>query len=290
MTISESQLEIWSNQGATKAAETTHNSIRTALNSPTSLVRSAGYFDFEIYLQGSYRNVTNIRADSDVDVVVQLNQSNIPATLFLQSDYLRWAHFRGKILDTLRSYYGTGVVSEGNKSLKLEAGSGRLKADVVPCVKYYKSSSTYQYMTPVNSVEGMCFYTLREQGFVINYPKLHYENGARKNQDYTNQRYKSTVRMFKNARMHLINGGIINRATAPSYFLECLLYNVPGQLFVSNRQATFTGILTWLRQRVSEQSLSSFKCQNEQLMLFGDKPEQWSTINATNLINRLAAL
>jgi tRNA nucleotidyltransferase (CCA-adding enzyme) len=73
MPIPESQLEIWSHQGAVTASKTTHESIRIALSANTSPIRqrvAAG--GVEIYLQGSYKNDTNIRGDSDVDVVVEL--------------------------------------------------------------------------------------------------------------------------------------------------------------------------------------------------------------------------
>ena len=79
MGIPESQLETWSRQGATTTAVSTHESIRKALSADTSLIT---YQDYDSYLQGSYRNSTNIRGDSDVDVVVQLNSvfnSNVSA-------------------------------------------------------------------------------------------------------------------------------------------------------------------------------------------------------------------
>jgi len=71
MGIPESQLAIWSHQGAVTTAKATHESIRNALDS----YRWTDGVDFEVYLQGSYKNNTNIRGDMDVDVVVQLNSS-----------------------------------------------------------------------------------------------------------------------------------------------------------------------------------------------------------------------
>jgi len=72
MAILESQLERWAHQGAVATAKLTADSIRNALKSYNYW--PAG-IDFEVYLQGSYKNSTNIRGDSDVDVVVQLNSS-----------------------------------------------------------------------------------------------------------------------------------------------------------------------------------------------------------------------
>jgi tRNA nucleotidyltransferase (CCA-adding enzyme) len=72
MGIPESQLQTWSHQGAVTTAKTTHESIRNALAANTSPIRDKSY---EVYLQGSYKNTTNIRGDSDVDVVAQLNST-----------------------------------------------------------------------------------------------------------------------------------------------------------------------------------------------------------------------
>ena len=72
MAIPESQLETWSHQGAITTAKATADSIKNALN---SYINRPDGVEFEIYLQGSYKNDTNIRGDSDVDVVAQLNST-----------------------------------------------------------------------------------------------------------------------------------------------------------------------------------------------------------------------
>ena len=70
MTISEAQLETWSRQGATAQFTSTYETLRTVLNDSNS-----PYYlkSFEIFLQGSYKNSTNVYGDSDVDVVIRLN-------------------------------------------------------------------------------------------------------------------------------------------------------------------------------------------------------------------------
>ena len=72
MTIPEFQLESWSHQGAVDSSSLTYRPIQTALAAESSPIRDRNY---DIYLQGSYKNDTNIRGDSDVDVVVQLNET-----------------------------------------------------------------------------------------------------------------------------------------------------------------------------------------------------------------------
>lgn len=67
MPISESQLFAWTTPGALSGSATTHTSIKAALDAHSWPDRMS----FETYLQGSYGNHTNIRGNSDVDLVVQ---------------------------------------------------------------------------------------------------------------------------------------------------------------------------------------------------------------------------
>lgn len=304
MAIPESQLETWSNQGATVTAQNTHKYIRIALNADTSSLKKKGLIegrDFEIYLQGSYKNTTNIRGDSDVDVVVQLNrvfeaeisecsiaEQMLCRQTFSSSNY-HWGNWRSDVLEALQAYYGWNNIDDtGNKSLKLKKGSGRLAADIVPCLQYRRYR---RFRSAVELfVEGVNFYTRRENRPVINYPKLHYENGTTKNSpNHTNGWYKPVVRVFKNARSYLLDQGLISKDLAPSYFLECLLFNVPNDRFGESYQLSYLQVLVWLIESLQGAS-SSFICQNEQMPLFGNTPEQWSIVNAQELISALSSL
>ena len=294
MSIPESQLETWSHQGAVTTAKRTHESIRNALDSHTW---PTGVSKPEVYLQGSYKNTTNIHGNSDVDVVAQLN-STFKDDLSELSEYERklynqayddatyiWKNFRADVVAALQDYFGpTAVDDTGNKSLKVVGTSNRLPADVVACMQYRK----YKHFRSLNDqsyVEGMVFYTLRERRKVINFPKVHYQNGTEKN-GKTSGWYKPTIRIFKNARTYLVNQRVISKELAPSYFLECLLYNVPDVKFTSNHQDTFCGVINWLR----EVDMTNFVCQNEQVYLFGNTPEQWSSINAKEFLGELVDL
>lgn len=292
MGIPESQLETWSHQGATKTAKTTHESIRNALNSSEHL----DTLNYEVYLQGSYKNSTNIRGDSDVDIVVQLNSvfyhaltalSEYEKILFNQTypnaTYL-WPNFRTDILGALRTYYGTSVISEGNKSIKIAGGSNRLPADLVVCLQYRKYIN-FRNLDDEQYIEGIAFYSLNDNRFIINYPKLHYANGTEKNTK-CKEWYKPTVRVFKNARTYIIDKGIISEMLAPSYFLECLIYNAPDKKFGRSFQHTTYELLNWL----SDTEIEDLMCQNEQLLLFGNTPEQWSFDSANKFIQKLIEL
>jgi len=297
MPIPESQLETWSHQGAVTTAKLTHESIRNALAANNSPIHA---MDYEVYLQGSYKNDTNIRGDSDVDVVVQLNStfgydlSALPSdqTQSFRGAYpvtavYRWEHFRPDVLTALRRYFGTGAVTEGNKSLKLKAGSGRLAADVIPAIHFRK----YQYFygqDVTGLIDGIQFENLPDRRTVVNFPKPHYDNGVNKNScGKTNGWYKRTVRMFKNARSRLIDQRIVADDLAPSYFVECLLYNVPDDKFGGSLQDTFIATFNWMWSTARTDSLVS---QNGQLQLFGNTPEQWDARKGKQLLEALRDL
>ncbi|RMH33653.1 MAG: nucleotidyltransferase [Gammaproteobacteria bacterium] len=282
MPILESQLEGWSQQGSISTAKKTHESIRAALDRYEWPKGKP-----EVYLQGSYKNSTNIPGDSDVDVVVQLNSvlmNNLTAEQkrrfgFVKSNYT-WNDFYSDVERALTDYYGASRVRRGRKTLKVQ--TPYLPADVVVCLQYRKYPPNPR--SEDDYIEGMSFYVPSEGRWVINYPKLHYQNGATKNQK-TNERYKPTIRMFKNARTYLIKQGA-PQDLAPSYFLECLLYNVPDSKFGGTFQDTFCSVVKWLLQT----DLSWFRCQNEQDDLFGDSPEQWSEEKARRFLKFMVHL
>ncbi len=297
--IPESQLDTWSHQGAITTAKATHESIRNALN-PLEVYLQGSYRNavnpLEVYLQGSYKNNTNIHGDSDVDVVVQLNSSfqydpsklSEPENVIFKQRYSNatylWENFRGDALKALQAYYGASVISEGNKSIKIVGGSGRLPADVVVCIQYRKD----KHFSNINSeqfFEGIAFYTHPENRNIISFPKLHYDNGVRK-MSYTKGGYKSIVRLFKNARTYLFDHNVIAKDLAPSYFLECLIYNVPNDKFKNNYQNTFCNVVNWL----AKVNFNNFVCQNEQTSLFGNSTEQWSIENAKLLTQKFIEL
>lgn len=67
MPIPENQLAIWAKQGAIQSSASTYESIRNCIQNST--LNDDVYY--KIYLQGSYKNSTNIYGNSDVDIVVE---------------------------------------------------------------------------------------------------------------------------------------------------------------------------------------------------------------------------
>ena len=286
MPIPESQLSRWSDHGAQESSKRTHEAIRRVLDA----YRWPQGMTYDFYLQGSYRNDTNIRGDSDVDVVLELTSTfKYDATSLSQSEQgalaslppaaYNWNDFRRETLKALEGGFGREMVAQGNKSIKLKADPPRIAADVVVCLTHRQYNSFYSY------VEGITFWALRDKRWIVNYPKVHYKNGAAKS-TRTWDRYKRTVRMFKNARNHLGSSGRISSDLAPSYFVECLLYNAPDLAFRPGFQETYCAIVNWM----SQDSLEALVCQNGQQWLFGPSPEQWSVADAKTFANQLVSL
>lgn len=302
MTISESQLVTWSNKGADVTAKQTHEQIRNVLTSRNSVLTVNGYQegrDYEIYLQGSYRNATNIRADSDVDIVVQCNRAYTHDFSLLSyaeqsllaingftgcpDPYLHWLIFYNHVLASLK-YKLPRQVNQGNKSLKIAKIANRLGVDVIPCIQHRKYYSLKDFH------QGMTLHTKNDALQIINFPKLHYQNGAYKNQNLTGERYKPTVRLFKNARLYLEEQGLIIKGSVPSYFLECLFYNVPDEKFKPLFQETYKESVAWLYQNFQSGDARKFICQNKQLYLFGNGADQWEYYSAKCFVTQLANL
>ena len=287
MTIPESQLSRWSDHGSQDTAKRTHEVIRKVLDAyrwPPGMTR-------DFYLQGSYRNDTNIRGDSDVDVVLEMTSvfkhdtgslsqyEHQALTSSFQPATHDWNDFRREVFKALEGGFGKGMVAQGNKSIKLKADPPRLAVDVVVCIGHRRYNSAYSY------AEGITFYALQDKRWVVNYPKEHYKNGAAKS-NRTGDRFKRTVRMFKNARNHLESTGRISADLAPSYFVECLIYNAPDWAFQYGFQDTYSAVVNWMVQN----NLNGLICQNGQQWLFGPSPEQWSVDDARVFANELVSL
>src|SRR2546430_122780 len=72
MAIPESQLATWSHQGSVTQSAGTYAIVKRALESTGTGYSGKAY---EVFLQGSYANDTNIYGEGDVDVVIRLYSS-----------------------------------------------------------------------------------------------------------------------------------------------------------------------------------------------------------------------
>lgn len=298
MAIPLSQLSTWSNQGATVTSKQTHESVRNALeHSNSPLVKMISNGTVKVYLQGSYKNDTNVRGDSDVDIIVELtnvfshniherskDEQDLHSSHYSDAVYT-WDHLRRDTQIALERYYGAGFVDgTGNKSIKLLPNNGRLKADVVPVVQH--RAYNHFYGPDYCSYElGVKFNHKTTGKKIINYPEHHFKNGASKHQNTQNQ-FKPVVRIIKNARNYLFEKGLLEKGKAPSYFLQSLIYNVPNSCFVADLSQTVKSVLQYLYTT----PIDNFICQNGIIPLFGNTEEQWNVDEAIVTIVALVNL
>ncbi len=291
MSILESQLNTWTNQGSVTNSASTHNVLRNAL-ARHNWSKEMSYDD---YLQGSYANTTNIRGESDVDIVIECTSiffhsiENVADKQFL--GFIPGSHsfddFRNEVIDALVSYYGSDYVDpSGANSIKVlpSETNNRLYADVVVCASYK------YYIERQIRAEGITFWNRKTNQQITNYPKLHKANGANKNSNaYYN--YKKTVRMFKNARRYMIDGDAELRKKFPSYFVESLFYNVPDNKFYgSSWQQIFCSVLTYLIEAFEQDNTDDFTTPSEMHYLIGNHQVQWSKENAQEFVMLLTDL
>jgi hypothetical protein len=289
MSIPNSQLETWTNQGSTTNSALTHNVLRNAL----SRYDWSNLFGYTDYLQGSYANTTNIRGESDVDIVIECNSifyNNLTENEKQRLGFTKGNHdlddFKNEVVDALISYYGNNYVdTSGANSIKVLRSdtNNRLYADVIVCASYR------HYESLRLRAEGITFWN-KKNSQIINYPKLHKSNGAIKNSN-AGGCYKQTVRMFKNARKYMTDGDAKLKKKFPSYFVECLIYNVPNKYFYGNTwQIVFVDILNYLIEVFDEDNVENFTTQSGMHYLIGNSSVQWCKSDAQDFVNSLLNL
>lgn len=269
MAISEEQLATWSKQGPSAQFTATYETIRGVLNDSSSPYYSK---EFTIFLQGSYKNDSNVYGDSDVDVVIRLDGTfytdldQLPADDIAAYNAARSSatyslqQFKADVVGWLTKKYGNDV-DLGTKAIFIKGNGARRDADVLVCAKLrryhsFKSQQNHSY------TEGICFF--RSDGTRIdNFPIQHSDNCTTKHQS-TKSWFKPTVRTYKNLRNALIRNKTINDGLAPSYFIEGLLYNVPVDRFGGSQQQNFYDVVKWL----NEADRAKFLCANEMYYLF----------------------
>ena len=235
---------------------------------------------YQVFLQGSYKNDTNLGGDSDVDVVVRLTSKLKPRVAGLTGQQLvddashkvahqRWKSFRDHALKAMRARFGKAVKS-GRKTLKVPKGKIPADADLVVTMGYK---------------QGIAFYLSDERRWVVSFPQQHHARGLKK-EKATNKRFKRTTRMFKAARNRMVEKGMLKKEDAPSYFIECLLHNVPERLLGDKLAPTYKGIVDWLKTA----ELGEFQCQNGEVALFGQGREQWTQKKVQAFVKALRGL
>lgn len=286
MPIPESQLDTWAHQGAVAGSRDTYAAVKRCLESVTAPYKDK---EFKVFLQGSYANDTNTYAESDVDVVIRLDSTYYYDISALDSGTQEAFHaatspgtysydqFKTDVVATLQDCFGSAV-QVGAKAIAIDAAGSRRKADVIVAAEFRRYHSFSGYLDS-DYLSGICFFT-NDNTRIVNYPKQHSENMTYRHQA-TSSWFKPSVRILKNMRRRMEADGLIPRGTAPSYFLEGLLYNVPPENFGVSYESTMVAALNWILEADRDELI----CANEVHYLVRDAPHVcWNPTNCDRFL------
>jgi len=187
--------------------------------------------DVSVFAQGSYRNNTNVRQDSDVDIgvmcadtiFIDLPENTTRETFGITPATYDYEAFKNDVEVALADHFGRAAVKRGDKAFDVHETTYHVEADVAAFFEHrrYQADGTY--------LEGVGFQTDRERSRVVNWPEQHYANGCRKNTD-TGMRFKSIVRVLKALSNEMAERDV-QAGSVPSFLIECLVWNVPNDRF-----------------------------------------------------------
>ena len=209
------------------------SAIRNAIKASDKL-RARGV---SVFAQGSYRNNTNVRQDSDVDIGIlctdtfffDLPQGTTRETFGMGPATYGYDQYKNEVEAALMNYFGRAAVTRGNKAFDIHETSYHVEADVAPFFEHRRYSADGTYL------EGVELRTDREGNRIINWPEQHYANGCWKNNE-TRTRFKGIVRVLKALSNEMteqrVSGGDI-----PAFLIVCLVWNVPNDRF---QNSTYT--------------------------------------------------
>jgi hypothetical protein len=209
------------------------------IHSAISQSMALAHRTIQVFAQGSYRNNTNVRQDSDVDICVRCMDVflyDLPADLSKEQAAIfdatyTYAQFKNELEEALVAKFGRAGVTRGNKAFDVHENTYRVDADVVACFEHRRYTGT----TPAGQPRYLSGTELRPDsgGRVINWPEQHYDNGVAKNKA-TGGRFKNITRVAKRLRNEMASNGIAAAKPIPSYLIECLVWNVPDAGFGHN--------------------------------------------------------
>ena len=226
--------------------------IRKAIDASEALARRS----ITVSLQGSYRNNTTGRQDSDVDVGIlcrdtfhrDLPEGVTDADLGLVGATYIYDQYKNEVELALSSYFGRTSVTRGNKAFDVHANTYRVDADVVACFEHRR------YISKTSYREGVAFQPDNGAGsWIVNWPEQNYKNGVEKNNE-TARAFKGLVRIFKKLRNEMQESYVSESTPMASFLLESLAWNVPnGDLCHSTHRDDVKSALAYLYQHTSSE-------------------------------------
>lgn len=278
---------------ASKAAELISKAVRE-----TQILAGV---NFKVYPTGSYRNNTNIKLGSDIDVALVLTDAiycSLPDGLTTADVGLGrdasygMVDFRRDVGRALAAQFGSAVTS-GTKTFRVAANESRLPADATPFL-------VHRHYTGRRDAQGRWEYqegvelrpTDAPTRRIINWHEDHYERGVARN-TATRRRFKRVARILKQLREAMgTRGNAEQRAAAgpaASFLLECLAYNAPDGCYNLQEGTYFDDVRAVITDGYQKTESDERACAmlevNGRKALFGSH-QSWTRANAREFLLR----
>lgn len=274
----EAQLAGWTGPSSTSEQEKQDRTRRMIAEAVDGHAAFEGC-SLSVYPKGSYANQTNVRADSDVDIVVQCHEceywdEETPGSRGSVGTAYEgiWSpsKLRSELVAALKAKFGSQVDANGSTAIVVRSSTARVDADVVPCFDYQ------YFFRSGGSREGTRVF--KKSGDPLeNYPAQHLAKGLAKDRR-TSGSFKKAVRILKRVENLMVTAG--DHREVPSYLVECLVYNCPDSILLRRTWlATIEGVLVhvWDELQGDEPSDGSARWLevNECKYLF-DSAQKWT--------------
>lgn len=241
----------------------------------------------KVFTQGSYRNNTNVRRESDVDVGIlcydafftDLPENYTKEYFGLQDATYQYGQFKNEVGEALVSYFGSSSVHRGNKAFDIHENSYHVDADVAPFFEHRR------YATNGTHISGVELHP-DNGGKIINWPEQHYNNGVSKNTT-THKGFKSLVRIIKCLCNEMADAGITEAKPICGFLNECLVWNVPNDwIGYDTYKADVRSCLAFLFNNTrKDEECSEWGEVSELKYLFNDS-QKWTRQQAHLFISR----
>lgn len=263
--------------------------ICDALNNDDALVEK----NILVFAQGSYKNNTYIKLDSDVDICIMLKdtfyadypEGHTKEMYGNKGSDFTYGEFKDLVEAALVKHFGRDQIARGNKAFDIHANSYRVDADVLPAFEHRRYTGNRDAEGNYLYHQGIEFHP--DNGSrIINWPEQTYQNGVDKNNE-TSRRYKAVVRILKRLRGKMEEDGIKEAKNIASFLIASLVWNVPNPYF--GNENYYNDIREVLAHTFNA-TLKQDDCDdwgevNELKYLFRDGFQPWTREQAHNFLS-----
>lgn len=259
----EAQFAAWSRpptEDETRKMERAEARIREAIADDAKLESHT----VKVFRQGSYYNRTNVPRESDVDIRVEIRdvqfsdfsfvdehasdlevRKHLRSAAHLSPASYTYSEFKNDVgVALVRKFGPPPAVERGDKAYDIHETRYQVESDCLAAMRHvrYRRDASGKI---VAGSEGIEFVSDKGRHY-RNFPEQQYANGVAKHK-VTGQRFKKMVRVLKNLRNEMDDEGREVAKPIVSFLTECLVYNVPDEIFARETHYERTReVIRWL--------------------------------------------